>query len=231
MVNMTSCFIIMVLSFCLSICQGIIGDVQDALASSEAASENMVENHDDSMNMTEGNPVEEAISPITEWLGIFSLGMIGGLFAFNIRPDKRIDNQDNKTRSRNLIIAISILSVSVGIIHVLLVPEHSQESWIWGMIFLASGLAQIGFGIAILLVKKYTLRNILYYIGIIGNSMLVITFLLVRLVTPPFSPEGTPINELEPNGVITLIIEIILVILMAYQLKQKDLTKENVNQI
>jgi len=40
----------------------------------------------------------------------------------------------------------------------------------------------------------------------------------------------TPINELEPNGIITLIIEIILVILMAYQLKQKDLTKENVNQ-
>ena len=99
------------------------------------------------------------------------------------------------------------------------------------MIFLASGLAQIGFGVAILLVRNYTLRNILYYIGIIGNSMLVITFVLVRLVTPPFSPEGTPINELEPNGIITLIIEIILVILMVYQLKHKDKIKKNVNQI
>ena len=92
-------------------------------------------------------------------------------------------------------------------------------------------MAQIGFGIAILLLKEYTLRNILYYIGIIGNSILVITFVLVRLVTPPFSPEVTPINELEPNGIITLIIEVLLVILMAYQLKQKDLTKENINQI
>ena len=99
------------------------------------------------------------------------------------------------------------------------------------MIFLASGLAQIGFGIAILLVREHTLRNILYYIGIIGNSMLVITFVLVRLVTPPFSHEGAPVNELEPNGIITLIIEIILIILMAYKLKHKNITKEKVNQI
>ena len=61
--------------------------------------------------------------------------------------------------------------------------------------------------------------------------MLVITFILVRLVVPPFSPEGTPINELEPNGIITLIIEMILVILMAYQLKHKDKIKENIKQI
>jgi hypothetical protein len=217
----------------LSICQGIIGGgVQDALASSEDEVENMVKDHDDdSMDMTEENPIGKAISPITEWLGIFSLGIFAGLFVFKFKPEKRIDNQYNKTSSRNLIRAIAILSVSVGIIHVLLVPEHSQESMIWAMIFLASGLAQIVFGIALLLVRKYALRNILYYIGIIGNSILVIIFVLVRLITPPFSPEGTPINELEPNGVITLIIEVLLVILMAYQLKQKDFAKENVKHI
>lgn len=155
-----------------------------------------------------------------------------GFFLFEIGHDnKLVENQANQTRSKNLIIAITILSVSVGIIHVLLVPEHSQESAIWGMVFLASGLAQIGFGLAILLVGKYTVRNILYYIGIIGNSTLVITFVLVRLVTPPFSPEGTPISELEPNGIITLIIEIILIILIAYQLKHTDITKEKVNRI
>ena len=232
MVNMTSCFIILVFSFCLSICQGNIGvGIQDVLASSEGESENMVKDHDNGMNMTEENPIEKAISPITEWLGIFSLGIFAGLFVFKFKPEKRIDDQDSKTSSRNLIRAIAILSVSVGIIHVLLVPEHSQESMIWGMVFLASGLAQIVFGIALLLVRKYALRNILYYIGIIGNSVLVLTFVLVRLITPPFSPEGIPINELEANGVITLIIEVLLVILMAYQLKQKDLAKENVKQI
>jgi len=230
MANVTHYVIFLILLFYFSICQGIIG-VQNVFAVSEGAPEHLFKDHDDSMDMTGGNPVEELISPITEWLGIFTLGVVAGLFVFKINVNKRLENQNGETRSRNLIIAITILSVSAGIIHVLLVPEHSQESWIWGSIFLASGLAQIGFGITILLVRELALRNILYYIGIIGNSMLVITFVLVRMVTPPFSPEEVPINELEPNGIITLIIEIILVILMAYQLKQKDIPKENVDQI
>lgn len=54
-----------------------------------------------------------------------------------------------------------------------------------------------------------------------GNAFLVITFLLVRLVTPPFSPEETPIRELEPNGIITLIIEIVLIVLLTYALRFK----------
>ena len=230
MANVTHCVIFLILIFYFSICQGIIG-VQDVFAASEGVSEHLVKDHDDSMDMTGGNPVEELITPITEWVGIFTLGIVAGLFVFKLNVDKRLENQNNEIRSWNLIIAISILSISVGIIHVLLVPEHSKESWIWGMVFLTSGLAQIGFGVAILLARKNILRNILYYIGIIGNSILVITFVLVRLVTPPFSPEGVPINELESNGIITLIIEIILIILLAYKLKQKDITKQNINQI
>jgi len=123
---------------------------------------------------------------------------------------------------------IAVLSISVGIIHVLLVPEHSQESWIWGMIFLTSGLAQISYGIVVSLLGKVFLRNALYYIGIIGNIILAVTFVLVRIITPPFSSEGTPINELEPNGIITLVIEVVLIILLGHQLKHKDDTKESI---
>ena len=96
-------------------CSGIVNS-QDILAQNESALEHMVGDHAAGMDMTEGNPVEKSISPITEWLGFFSLGMVAGLFVFKIKPDKRIDNQGKKTRSRNLIIAIVILSVSVGII-------------------------------------------------------------------------------------------------------------------
>jgi len=230
MASIISCSITLILSFCFLIAQGIVNG-QDLLAQSEGVPGHLVGDHDMGMDMTVGNPVEKSIPQITEWIGIFSLGIFAGLFVFKTNPGKHVNNQGNKTRTWNLIIAIAILSISVGIIHVLLVPEHSQESWIWGMVFLASGLAQIGFGVVILLVREYTLRNILYYIGIVGNSILVVTFVLVRLVPPPFSPEGTPINELEPNGIMTLIIEVLLVILIAYQLKQKDLTKENINQI
>ncbi len=232
MASIISCFITLILSFCFLIAQGIVNG-QDTLAQSEGVPEHLVGDHDVGMDMTEGNPVEKSIPQITEWIGIFSLGIFAGLFVYKINPGKHVNNQGSKTRTRtwNLIIAIAILSISVGIIHVLLVPEHSQESWIWGMIFLASGLAQIGFGIVILLVRGNSLTNALYYIGIVGNSILVITFILVRLVIPPFSPEEAPINELEPNGMISLVIEMILIVLLAYQLKHKDNTKENIMQI
>ena len=204
----------------------------DVWGQTEVMSQQMGENHSTGMNGDREDPLEQLVPPLTEWIGIFSLGMFSGLFVFNTNAWRNEDNQYlTKTRRRNTTISIATLSISVGIIHVLLVPEHSSESLAWGMTFLLSGLAQIGFGIIILFTKKPFLRTILYYIGIIGNAVLAITFILVRLITPPFSPEGTPINELEPNGIITLIIEILLVILLAYQLKHKDETKESIKQI
>ena len=204
----------------------------DVWGQTEVMSQQMGENHSTGMNGDREDPLEQLVPPLTEWIGIFSLGMFSGLFVFNTNARRNEDNQYlTKTRRRNTTISIATLSISVGIIHVLLVPEHSSESLAWGMTFLLSGLAQIGFGIIILFTKKPFLRTVLYYIGIIGNAVLAITFILVRLITPPFSPEGTPINELEPNGIITLIIEILLVILLAYQLKHKDETKESIKQI
>jgi len=58
-----------------------------------------------------------------------------------------------------------------------------------------------------------------------GNALLVIIFIFVRLFTPPFSPEETPVNELDPNGIITLIIEILIVVLLAYVIRFKEKVK------
>lgn len=190
----------------------------------------------DEKKVAKENPksqIEKLIPPFTEWTGIFSLGIFAGLFVFkaNSRTNTNNQNTQTKIKTRNINIAISILSISVGIIHILLVPEHSNESVVWGITFLISGIAQIGYGVFILMVKNHSLRKILYYIGIVGNALLAITFILVRLITPPFSPEQSPINELEPNGILTMIIEVVLVILLIYQLKHMHNIKENIKQI
>lgn len=219
---------IIFLSFFL-IAQGITNS-QNILGQSQEMSDTQTKSHEMGMSMEEENPIEKLISPITEWVGIFSLGIFAGLFIFKTNQNESIVNPYHKTRTRtrNLIKVIAVLSISVGIIHVLLIPEHLQESWIWGMIFLTSGLAQICYGIIVSLLGNGSYRNALYYVGIIGNIMLAVTFVLVRLITPPFSSEGTPINEMEPNGIITQVIEIVLIILLGYQLKQKDGTKESI---
>ncbi|MDQ6724548.1 MAG: hypothetical protein M3Z01_09875 [Thermoproteota archaeon] len=163
------------------------------------------------------------ISSLTEWIGIFAIGMTTGLLAL------KINNPNNVTtlvRMRRIIISIAILSLATGTIHILLVQEHGKESFWWGIFFLISGIAQMIFGILIVFVKTIPANNVLYYTGIIGNVLLFGVFILVRLFTPPFSSEGTPINELEPNGIITLIDEMVIAILLLYIIKFKEAPKK-----
>ncbi len=180
------------------------------------------ESMSDQMSAAQNGGIGKLISSLTEWTGTSSIGIVVGLLAFKTNTPDKIRILERK----RIILSVAILSLSVGAIHLLLVQQHAKESFWWGIIFFISGIAQIGFGIIIMFVKKPQINNILYYIGIIGNASLDATFILVRLFTPPFSQEGTPINELEPNGIITIVIEIIIVILLIYIVKFKEEEEE-----
>ena len=175
--------------------------------------------NDENNNNTNMSPMKEdnIISPLTEWIGIFALGITVGLVSsLGYKPVY------SKSRSISIInLSIAILSISAGIIHLLLIQEHMKEAFMWGVFFLITGIAQLIFGIIIIIIggELSPIKSILYYFGIIGNALLVGIFVLVRLITPPFSSEAAPVNELEPNGIITIIIEILLVVLLAYLIK------------
>ncbi len=101
-----------------------------------------------------------------------------------------------------------------------------EEAVIWGIFFLGIGISQLTFGVIVLILVKLSLSNktaiLLYYIGIVGNTLLVAIFVLGRLFVPPFSPEPTPITELEANGIITVIIEILVIALLIYLVKSRS---------
>ena len=168
------------------------------------------------------NKQDNIISPLTEWIGVFALGITLGL----VSTLRYKSNNSKSTSIRIIIISIAILSMSAGIIHLLLIQEHMEESFIWGIFFLISGIAQIIYSIFIIIVseKLSPLNNKwpLYYFGIAGNALLVGIFVMVRLFTPPFSSEAAPINELEPNGIVTIITEIFLIVLLAYLIKSSS---------
>jgi hypothetical protein len=178
------------------------------------------QSENDENNNTNMSPMKEdnIISPLTEWIGIFALGITVGLVSsLGYKPVY------SKSRSISITnLSIAILSISAGIIHLLLIQEHMKEAFVWGISFLISGIAQLIFGIIIIIIGGELSpinKSILYYFGIIGNTLLVGIFVLARLFTPPFSTEAAPINELEPNGIITIITEIILIVLLAYLIK------------
>jgi hypothetical protein len=168
------------------------------------------------------NKQDNIISPLTEWVGVFALGITVGLVSIL----RYKSNNSKSTSIRIIIISIAILSMSAGIIHLLLIQEHMEESFIWGIFFLISGIAQIIYSIFIIKVaeKLSPLNNKwpLYYFGIAGNALLVGIFVMARLFTPSFSSEAAPINELEPNGIVTIITEIFLIVLLAYLIKSSS---------
>jgi hypothetical protein len=179
-----------------------------------AQSEDEDDNNTNMSIMKEDN----IISPLTEWVGIFALGITLGL----VSPLRYMSGYSKNASTRIAKISAAILSMSAGIIHLLLIQEHMEESILWGIFFLISGIAQIIFGIFIIITLEKLSpinKSILYYFGIVGNSLLVGIFILVRLFTPPFSTESAPINELEPNGIITIIIEILSIVVLAYLIK------------
>jgi hypothetical protein len=203
------------ISFHLSTSATTFGSNYEIFAQSEEENKNT--------NNTNMNPMKEdnIISSSTEWEGIFALGITVGL----VSP-LRYKSVYSKSRSIRITnISIAILSISAGIIHLLLIQEHMKESFMWGISFLISGIAQIIFGIIIIILGEELSpinKLILYYFGIVGNTLLVGIFVFVRVFTPPFSTEAAPINELEPNGIITIITEIVLIVLLAYLIKSSS---------
>jgi uncharacterized membrane protein YfcA len=74
--------------------------------------------------------ISQIITFITEWIGIGALTIITGvllLFGNNIIPTKNANNRNGRKIMEtkvSIFTLIGILSISVGIIHILLVNEH-----------------------------------------------------------------------------------------------------------
>src|SRR5215208_8520573 len=112
-----------------------------------AQSENDENNNDANTNMS-AMKEDNIISPLTEWVGIFALGItVGILSPIRYKPVY------SKSRSISITnLSIAILSISAGIIHLLLIQEHMKESFMWGIFFLITGIAQLIFGIIIIII-------------------------------------------------------------------------------
>ena len=171
----------------------------------------------------------QIITSVTEWTGIGALTITTGvllLLGNNIIPTKNVNNRNTHRIMEtkvSIFTLIGILSISVGIIHILLVNEHMTESYVWGIVFLAMGVPQLGYGIVMIFADRLgtNTRKVLYKMGIAANALFVTMFIYVRLFVPPFSPEATPVRELEPNGILTVVIELFIIALLAYLAKEK----------
>jgi hypothetical protein len=183
----------------------------------------------------------DLISPITEWIGFGALAMTVGvvlLLGFNMMSKNGSKGNSPKLvrTKRYLFTLTGALSIAVGVVHLMLVKEHMGESYLWGIGFLAMGIPQIlcsvcgiSCGIVIIFSKMLSsLTKILCTLGIIANAFFVGIFVYVRLFVPPFSPEGTPVHELEPNGILTVVIQLLIVVILVYLLREKKIKEREI---
>src|SRR5215210_5434416 len=89
---------------------------------------------------------------------------------------------------------VAALSLIAGLIHLWVMPEHFEEWWGYGVLFLVAAAAQIGY-VPILL--RWPNRTI-FVLGIAGISAIILLYLLTRVVgIPLFGPEA---GEVEGVG-------------------------------
>jgi hypothetical protein len=177
----------------------------------------------------EGTAESNPISVVTEYIGIFVIGTSLGLLIAPsiIRRNIKTILELMTLKKMFIIVSVIVLTIAAGIIHILLIKEHMEESYIWGIGFLVMGVLQLAYaGIFMMLTKtserwekRRAVLAFFYSVGIIGNIFLVAIFIYARLFVPPFSPEGVPVNEVEINGVLTVIIELFVTGLLIYLLR------------
>ena len=101
-------------------------------------------------------------------------------------------------RPRGLLYVVAALSLLAGLTHLWVMPEHFEEWWGYGAFFLVAAAAQV---LYVPLLLRWTNRTVLL-LGIVGNSAIVLLYLLTWVVgIPLFGPEAW---EVEGVGIIDL---------------------------
>jgi hypothetical protein len=89
----------------------------------------------------------------------------------------------------------AVASISAALVHAAVMPDHFDESAIYGSFFLVTALAQLGFAVVILTRPG---RPVLTA-GIAGNALVIVLWLASRTYGVPIGPDH---GETEPFGLL-----------------------------
>ncbi len=100
-------------------------------------------------------------------------------------------------------LAAAALVGAAGALHLQLMPEHFQESVVFGIAFVGIALFQLGIASALVLHATPVVRTV----GRWGSLAIVVTFLGARVVPPP-GGNGLPERIEGPEGLLSVLLEL-----------------------
>jgi len=137
---------------------------------------------------------------IAQWIGVGTLLAAALIFTIRMRSANKLGYKD----------VVLTLALGVGIMHVLLVPDHLIELGIeHGIFFAVIGSTQIGFGL--LFIAKPT--RSLAIIGIVGTIGSIVLYFITRMgeLESLGFPEG-----MDQVGIIAKMVEISMIVILTY---------------
>ncbi len=134
-----------------------------------------------------------------QWIGVGTLLVAAPVFAIRMRSANKLAYKD----------VVLTLALGIGIMHVLLAPDHLIDAGMeHGIFFGILGFAQIGFGL--LFIAKPT--RSLAIIGIVGTIGSIVLYFITRMVELP-EPFGAP-EGMDQVGIIVKIVEVSLIAIL-----------------
>jgi hypothetical protein len=112
-------------------------------------------------------------------------------------------------RPGSVLYLVAALSLIAGLIHLWVMPEHFEEWWGYGGFFLVAAAAQISY-VPLLLLRP---NRAVLVLGIVGNSAIILLYLLTRAVgVPLFGPEAGEVEGVGLIDVCATAAEVVIVI-------------------
>ena len=82
---------------------------------------------------------------------------------------------------------LGLLSMAAALIHFAVIEQHWAEYWLYGAFFIAVGMAQLAWAVAI----PATPARLLLWGGVVGNALVVLTWIVTRTVGSLVGPAAT----------------------------------------
>ena len=125
-------------------------------------------------------------------------------------------------RSRVVGPVVAAASLGAGAIHAAVVPEHLEETWLFGAFFILCAVFQFGWAAAVLLSSSPDV----YRLGIVASVAMVAIWAASRTTGLPVGPEPWTAEAVGALDVIATGLEVLLIGLAAWALSATNAGRE-----
>jgi hypothetical protein len=102
---------------------------------------------------------------------------------------------------------LGLLSMAAALIHLAVIEQHWAEYWLYGAFFVVVGLAQLAWAVAI----PSTPTRLLLWAGVVGNALVVITWIVTRTVGSLIGPQASTPARVGFGDLVTTVMQVLIV--------------------